>query len=184
VRACCATSALPGPPFLLRRPALGGQSALAPANGPPLAYSAGRRAVSGPPCDRRDPGRPAALAGCRTGPAPPPGRPRPPVSCPPASAGALKLIFPVMVRHPAPRPSLPRDLPPAWPSRAPGTLPGTRNPAGHPEPCRAPGTLPGTRNPAGQLARAPPHGPRRPHPAPPYQDQPGLRGVFWSPGVF
>jgi hypothetical protein len=39
--------------------------------------------------------------------------------------------------------------------------------AGHPEP-------------GGQLARAPSQGPRRPHPAPPYQDPPGCREFFSS----
>jgi hypothetical protein len=131
-------------------------------------------AASGPRCGRRGPGR---RGPGRRGPGRPaapgrlprpagPGRarpqrsrrPRPPVSCPSASAGALKLIFPVMMRHPAPGRAC----------RAASRRPGR---AGRPEP-------------GGQLARAPPHGPRRPHPALPYQDQPGLRGVSWSPGVF
>jgi hypothetical protein len=63
----------------------------------------------------------AALAGCRTGPASPPRRPRPPVSCPPASAVVLKLIFSVLVRHQSPDRACRATFPPAWSSRAPGT---------------------------------------------------------------
>jgi hypothetical protein len=122
-------------------------------------------AASGPRGGRRGPGRPAApglrppaCCPARPGPARPQHSrwPRPPVSCPSASAGALKLIFPVMVRHPAPRPSLPRGLPPAWPSRAPGT-------------CRA--ASPRT------AARAPPAAPGPPVPGPA-----GLTGSFLVPG--
>jgi translation initiation factor IF-2 len=126
-------------------------------------------AASGPRGGRRGPGRPAA-PGLRP-PACGPARPGPAATLPPAPSAR---VLPVRLSRgteadlsryaasPAPRPSLPRGLPPAWPSRAPGT-------------CRA--ASPRT------AARAPPAAPGPAVPGPgPGPGPAGLTGSFPVPG--